>query len=595
MIERQMEQSAKRAKLFMKNPNPIYVSWLEEWLGEARTKNDLRRETALNAALESLKKYPVRLKSAKECIILDKFSRKLIKEIEMRESAGAEPRLQDAVPMTVDGELPTYSLTSLTGLGQNNALRSCTSAGIEVPVATPQIPVVGTSWQESALRESIEDMKDSNQKSLVVDVSRGNMPFQPDGGWIEEKSPCYGVMVGMLLHLSSTNNINGSIPKRMMTKICQAHTDKRLTAAVMKKTLNALDSASLIIISGEPPIYRLTDAGQQCAQRLCRSSGVDVPAATPMSYDQQRVAVQELIAPSKPRSQKKEECSTQDITPETSNSAPANMLADFPVFEPYTFDIILLIDTAEKGFLSSVQEFSQLGVEFEVRHLKVGDYAWVARDRQRRELLLPFLVERKRLDDLLKSVIDGRFSEQKFRLQMSTIPNIVYLIELSQIRGNQQIASQAISNMLIKDLFTVKETKNNIDAMQYLANLTRYFIGSIKCKTLVRCEAYEKNCTLDHEVLLLPEFNAFFAGMEKNRTFTSKEMFTKQLVQLHGLSADRAWSISTKYKTPKVLIEAFLDSGPTLLSNLEYGLLGKKIGATISGNLHRFYTSLDFH
>ncbi|KAF6200309.1 hypothetical protein GE061_006612 [Apolygus lucorum] len=484
-----MEQESKRAKLFMKNPNPIYVTWLEEWLTEARLKNDVRRETVLIAALQSLKKYPVRLNCAKDCIILDKFSRKLIEEIELRENAGGCSTNLQASPVVVD----------------------------------------------------VQDSK------TLHDESSQRLHSQPEGEWDEEKSPCYGVLVGMLLHLKKSS-VDGSIPKRMMTKICQAHSEKRLTAAVMKKTLNTLQSSSLVIISGEPPTYRLTDAGKLCAQRLCVSSGVDVPETTPMSYDQQRVAVQELIAPSKPRSKKKEDCSAQQITPETSNYVPVD---DFSVFEPNTFDIILLIDTAEKGFLSSVQDFTQLGVEFEVRRLKVGDYAWVARDSQRRELLLPFLVERKRLDDLLKSVMDGRFSEQKFRLQMSTIPNIVYLIELCELRSNQQIVSQAISNMLVKDSFTVKETRNNLDAIQYLANLTRYFVGSIKSKTLIRSEEYEKNCSVNHEVLLLPEFNAFFAGMEKNRTFTSKEMFTKQLVQLHGLSADRAWSIASTYKTPK--------------------------------------------
>ncbi|KAF6200385.1 hypothetical protein GE061_006688 [Apolygus lucorum] len=425
-----MEQEAKRAKLFMKNPNPIYVTWLEEWLTEARLKNDVRRETVLIAALQSLRKYPVRLNCAKDCIILDKFSRKLIEEIELRENAGGCSSNLQASPVVVD----------------------------------------------------VQDSK------TLHDESSQHLHSQLEGEWDEEKSPCYGVLVAKI--------------------------------------------------------------------------------------------------------KEKEDCSAQQITPEESNYVPVD---DFSVFEPNTFDIILLIDTAEKGFLSSVQDFMQLGVEFEVRRLKVGDYAWVARDSQRRELLLPFLVERKRLDDLLKSVMDGRFSEQKFRLQMSTIPNIVYLIELCELRGNQQIVSQAISNMLVKDSFTVKETKNNLDAIQYLANLTRYFVGSIKSKTLIRSEEYEKNCSVNHEVLLLPEFNAFFAGMEKNRTFTSKEMFTKQLVQLHGLSADRAWSIASTYKTPKVMIEAFLDSGPNLLTNLEYGLLNKKIGAAISGNLHRFYTSLNFH
>ena len=59
-------------------------------------------------------------------------------------------------------------------------------------------------------------------------------------------------------------------------------------------------------------------------------------------------------------------------------------------------------------------------VPFETRHLNVGDFGWIAKEivafnpnvlRQRapRELVLPYIVERKRMDDLKSSIIDGRY------------------------------------------------------------------------------------------------------------------------------------------------------------------------------------------
>jgi crossover junction endonuclease MUS81 len=46
----------------------------------------------------------------------------------------------------------------------------------------------------------------------------------------------------------------------------------------------------------------------------------------------------------------------------------------------------------------------------ETRKLSIGDFVWIARDRiSGRELVLPFVVERKRLDDLRSSIMDGRF------------------------------------------------------------------------------------------------------------------------------------------------------------------------------------------
>ena len=65
---------------------------------------------------------------------------------------------------------------------------------------------------------------------------------------------------------------------------------------------------------------------------------------------------------------------------------------------------------------------------YDRRNLNIGDYLWIARERvwevggqfrrkQPRELVLPFIVERKRLDDLWMSVKVGRYEEQKFRMK----------------------------------------------------------------------------------------------------------------------------------------------------------------------------------
>lgn len=52
-------------------------------------------------------------------------------------------------------------------------------------------------------------------------------------------------------------------------------------------------------------------------------------------------------------------------------------------------------------------------VNFKIRHLSVGDFIWIARNDQGQELVLPYVVERKRMDDLASSIKDGRFHEQK--------------------------------------------------------------------------------------------------------------------------------------------------------------------------------------
>jgi crossover junction endonuclease MUS81 len=58
-------------------------------------------------------------------------------------------------------------------------------------------------------------------------------------------------------------------------------------------------------------------------------------------------------------------------------------------------------------------------VLYDVRKLSIGDYLWICKPkassgtRSDRELVLPYVVERKRMDDLVSSIKDGRFKEQK--------------------------------------------------------------------------------------------------------------------------------------------------------------------------------------
>lgn len=53
---------------------------------------------------------------------------------------------------------------------------------------------------------------------------------------------------------------------------------------------------------------------------------------------------------------------------------------------------------------------------FEIRRLSVGDFAWICRGDNGKELMLPYILERKRLDDLSSSITDGRFHEQKVNI-----------------------------------------------------------------------------------------------------------------------------------------------------------------------------------
>ena len=83
-----------------------------------------------------------------------------------------------------------------------------------------------------------------------------------------------------------------------------------------------------------------------------------------------------------------------------------------------------------------------LNVKYETRKLSIGDFVWIARSKNPGgiELVLPFIVERKRMDDLRSSMIDGRYGEQKQRIKNSGFPNKIYLVE--EIGYRHQVSSR---------------------------------------------------------------------------------------------------------------------------------------------------------
>ena len=69
-----------------------------------------------------------------------------------------------------------------------------------------------------------------------------------------------------------------------------------------------------------------------------------------------------------------------------------------------------------------LRELQKHAVPMNTRKLQVGDFLWVAKEKpglmggEGRELVLDYIVERKRIDDLAGSIIDGRFREQKVNM-----------------------------------------------------------------------------------------------------------------------------------------------------------------------------------
>ncbi|KAL7287452.1 hypothetical protein TKK_0018557 [Trichogramma kaykai] len=287
---------------------------------------------------------------------------------------------------------------------------------------------------------------------------------------------------------------------------------------------------------------------------------------------------------------------------------PAEINNELFYLLPNNFDIILLVDTQETSGLkakakndATVSELSKQGVVFEIRSLNVGDFTWIARCRfTKKELVLPYIVERKRIDDLCASIKDSRYHEQKFRLKQSGIKNVIYLIENygKSYHGCIPMTSllQAGVNALVQDDFTVKYTRDHKDSMRYLSTMTTILTNIFEGKELISCSKdalsnIERETSEGTEYLI--EFSEFNKSSVKTKKFKIREMFIKQLLQLKGLSVDKAVAIAELYPTPKILYNALKESDDKLLADVVAGPNKRKIGPAISKTVYQLYTKYD--
>jgi hypothetical protein len=83
-----------------------------------------------------------------------------------------------------------------------------------------------------------------------------------------------------------------------------------------------------------------------------------------------------------------------------------------------SYDIVFILDYREVKSTKNREyvrdALARNGIPVERRTLELGDMCWIARHRETKdEIVVDFIIERKRIDDLVTSIKNGRFHEQK--------------------------------------------------------------------------------------------------------------------------------------------------------------------------------------
>ena len=292
-----------------------------------------------------------------------------------------------------------------------------------------------------------------------------------------------------------------------------------------------------------------------------------------------------------------------------------------------TYSIQLVLDCREvrtKSDRDYIQNgLMKAGITPATRALSLGDALWVARSGEH-EVVLDYIVERKRLDDLVLSIRDGRFHEQKFRLLKGAVENVIYIVEDFSLPENvrddptvQRAIDTAISSMQVAHGFFVKRTRMLDDTIRYLARLTRMLQDDVYAdKDLLVLPDHRTGYPYPASLQVLREqleqqqqqqarpplshrrssrdyylpYDTFSALVAKSACTTLRDVHVRMLMCVRGVTAAKAVEIQRHFKTPLDLVEAYeraqgeAEREDLLMNSCGSGnaIPGRKIGAAVS-------------
>lgn len=420
------------------------------------------------------------------------------------------------------------------------------------------------------------------------------MPRPP---WMQQRQPkkkytyipppnsgAHSILVSMLK--AEQNEFIRNLTKQQVLDYCirysqAAARDSSKTWASMK---GLIDKSLVGRQIARDPLYFLLDEGRDLAQKLIAlAEGIDLGQDT---YDE---------------SSRDTQGSVFSAQQSNSNLEFVNISEKDGIFElkAGTYDLILVIDQREK---IDIIDFEG-SIKKETRTLACGDFIWVARPKginpgdRTKDLILDYVVERKRLDDLASSIFDGRFEQQKQRLLNSGIRRPIYLIEdVGNLRVGNLTSSglaQAVVNILTHDGIAVERVKNSAHANDYLISMTKCLEKFYSQIDLKSC-SQERIKSSDSEKNEMMTFSEFQTKGAKITNWTVREMFAKHLIQIMGMSDKKVSVIIKEYPTLSSLIEAYKNcedeqKREKLLAKLPIPDSNRTIGPVVSKRVYACY------
>ncbi|QSL67174.1 hypothetical protein MERGE_001563 [Pneumocystis wakefieldiae] len=428
--------------------NPLFLQWVSEWMQEAKEKN-LKSYNVFKIAYNSLLSCPITFSDPSQV--------KKLKGIGNIISTRLEKRLKE------------YQRTNIDYNIQHEA----------------NIKDSFSSQLES--HSNTETIQKSFQQKAKAQSSKTYIP-----GY---RSKSFAILVALFKFNEDT-----AVSKEEILNIARYYYD-----IGDHKNVHSLWNGMKILLEKEyvyktvnPTRYYLTDLGKEIAVAISSSVSsnkiIENDSLLNNEFKKNKKEIEEInyheIHVIKEIDQNIE--MKKKVLKEIPKSPIHNTILNISKIQHNSYSITLLLDTREmktqkdKEFIEYY--LTKESIVFEFRTLELGDVIWVARcNTTKKEYMLDFIIERKRLNDLASSIKDGRFHEQKFRLSKSCLKHVIYIIENCDYDFtdfNIEAIHSAISSTQIINGFFVKRLSGLIETFKYIVRLTRYISQIYKTQDL---------------------------------------------------------------------------------------------------------------
>jgi len=207
----------------------------------------------------------------------------------------------------------------------------------------------------------------------------------------------------------------------------------------------------------------------------------------------------------------------------------------------------IIIDNRETNLYNNMieRDLDKYDIQITKKPLEIGDIYIIYND-------IIFIYERKTIADLISSVKDGRYKEQKLRLMANNPNNINYIIEGSDIIAsnnshNQQLLTSIYYNSIYRDKINIFFTKNINDTTTLLLLISTKIIDKPHnfSSNYQHSNDYIDNCKIK---------------TKKCDNIDKETCYLLQLSQIPGISKQIAKNIKDIYPSLNILLKTLNDT-----------------------------------